>query len=276
MRRAFTLIELLAIVAIIAAMVTSAVISVRSGQTGARLKGTVRDAFATIRHARSMALVSGQPSIITYSTEMDGDEACAKIEVHTAQIFSANAVTRAETLDGETVVIGADGEVVNEKDAERREKRGEKDQTPEPESGDAGGEGMGIGEFLFQPIKAEVLRGIRLKVLKEGDELAEYEEERAKPKISVFSNVDFLLGKFKQAKDESEKKEKEKTEERETPTSTASISEDQEPVSVVWEVNGRTEPHKVWIYPDGKHPEDGLCISVDRFGAAKVLGEGED
>ena len=33
----------------------------------------------------------------------------------------------------------------------------------------------------------------------------------------------------------------------------------QEPVSVVWESNGRVEPHKVWIYADGKKPESGLC-----------------
>ena len=51
---------------------------------------------------------------------------------------------------------------------------------------------------------------------------------------------------------------------------------DQEPVSVVWEVNGRTEPHKVWIFPDGSSPENGLCISIDRFGAAKVLGGDEE
>lgn len=50
----------------------------------------------------------------------------------------------------------------------------------------------------------------------------------------------------------------------------------QEPVSIVWEVNGRTEPHQVWIYRDGSTPEKGLSIKVDRFGGAKVLGLGED
>jgi len=37
------------------------------------------------------------------------------------------------------------------------------------------------------------------------------------------------------------------------------------------------EPHKVWIYADGKKPESGLCIKVDSFGAAKVVsGDGRD
>ena len=51
----------------------------------------------------------------------------------------------------------------------------------------------------------------------------------------------------------------------------------QEPVSIVWETNGRVEPHQVWIYPDGAKPEDGLSIKVDAFGGAKVLaGDGRE
>ena len=57
----------------------------------------------------------------------------------------------------------------------------------------------------------------------------------------------------------------------------ANSDEDQEPVSLVWEANGRCDPHRVWVYLDGKKPESGLCIKVDRFGAAKILsGEEED
>jgi hypothetical protein len=48
-------------------------------------------------------------------------------------------------------------------------------------------------------------------------------------------------------------------------------------VSVVWETNGAVEPHKIWIYPDGKKPEDGLMLNIDSFGAVKVLGgDGRD
>ena len=51
----------------------------------------------------------------------------------------------------------------------------------------------------------------------------------------------------------------------------------QEPVSVVRETNGRVESHQVWVYADGRRPEDGLSIRIDGFGAAKVLsGDGRE
>ena len=54
-------------------------------------------------------------------------------------------------------------------------------------------------------------------------------------------------------------------------------AEGEGPVSIVWETNGRVEPHQVWIYPDGARPEDGLSIRVDRFGGAKVVsGDGRE
>ena len=50
-----------------------------------------------------------------------------------------------------------------------------------------------------------------------------------------------------------------------------------ETVSVVWETNGAVEPHKIWIYPDGKKPEDGLMLNVDQFGGIKVVnGDGRE
>ena len=58
--------------------------------------------------------------------------------------------------------------------------------------------------------------------------------------------------------------------------SSSAKSELQEPVSVVWEVNGRVDPHQVWIYPSGTPPDKGLSIKIDRFGAAKVVGDGGD
>ena len=50
-----------------------------------------------------------------------------------------------------------------------------------------------------------------------------------------------------------------------------------EEVSVVWETNGAVEPHRIWIYPDGKKPEDGLQLNIDSFGGVKVLdGDGRE
>ena len=110
-----------------------------------------------------------------------------------------------------------------------------------------------------------------------GDELLRTEEaeERRANRISVFSNVDYLLGKYKDKKAEEAKAAEES--EAESSSNASFADEDQGPVSLVWEANGRCDPHRVWVYLDGKRPESGLCIKVDRFGAAKILsGEEED
>ena len=254
MRRAFTLIELLVIVAIIGIMVATSVVNIGAGQRAARIRGATRDIFAVIRHARSTALVTQQPSVITYSTVTIDDEVCAKVEINAAKILNADTVQRASTLSGEMVSLydndGSDG--------------------------DSGG--LTVEDVLFAPISTDVVRGIRIKVLKDGEQL-EYadDEAKARPKISVFSNVDYLIGKLKDAKaKEAEAKAKEADEAGLSAVQTIPDSSDQEPVSVVWEVNGRTEPHKVWVFPDGSSPEKGLCISIDRFGAAKVFGGYEE
>ena len=92
----------------------------------------------------------------------------------------------------------------------------------------------------------------------------------------MFSNVDYLLGKYKEKKEEETAAEEEKAAALGAPLSSSLADEDQEPVSVVWEANGRCDPHRVWVYLDGKRPESGLCIKVDRFGAAKVLSGDEE
>jgi len=109
-----------------------------------------------------------------------------------------------------------------------------------------------------------------------GDELIRTEEAEKKSanKISVFSNVDYLLGKYREKK--SEEKAAAEALAESSDAAPSSPDEDQEPVSLVWEANGRCDPHRVWIYLDGKKPESGLCIKVDRFGAAKVLSGEED
>ena len=249
MRRGFTLIELLAIIAIMAAMVAVSVASVRSGQVAARTRGAARDIYATIRHARSRALVTQQPAIITYSTETVDGEVCARIRIDGAKILDSTKAVQAFTLDGERVDTGMDGE-------------------------DDGEGGEAVEDVLFAPIADEVVKGIKIKVLRGGEELEGGEAaEPGRNKISVFSNVDYLLGRFaeREAAKKAEADVEPKAEE------VASESDDrQEPVSVVWEVNGRTEPHRVYVYQDGSKPERGLCIKVDRFGAAKVLAAGED
>ena len=285
MRRGFTLIELLVIVTILATMVTIGVGVISSGQGAARVKGATRDIYAAIRHARSTALVTGQPAIITYSTVVEDGEVMAKIEVHSAKLFETPTdLSAVETLSGEPIK-GADRELVH---IEKAGGDAVDDTKPlaegkSPEDGSAG-KGETIEEILFAPINAEIVKGMRLKAVK-GDEL---ESSGATPvrksRISVFSNVDYLIGKFESAKAEEKKKSAEAAGSEGKAAGAAagkpsSGEEPGEPLSVVWETNGRVDPHQVWVYSDGQRPEDGLLIKVDRFGAAKVLpgdGRGEE
>ena len=270
MRRAFTLIEILVVVAIMGMMVAVAVVSVRSGQDAARVKGAARDIMASVRHARSMALVMMQPTVITYSTKRIGDEICANVEVEGVKLLSSSSSSDlVETLSGE--VIHRDGSAVEDVKGGIKSAEEEKSLL-----GDSGGQTM--EDILFAPVSSDVVKGVRLKVTI-GDELLQVEDaevQKKANKISVFSNVDYLLGKYKEKKSEEKSVEEEKAAALDAPPSSSFADEDQEPVSVVWEANGRCDPHRVWIYLDGRSPESGLCIKVDRFGAAKVLSGDEE
>ena len=265
MRRAFTLIEILTVVAIIAIMVTASVVSIRSGQNAARVKSATRDIFATIRHARSVALITQQPSVITYSTGMVDGEVCAKVEIVTAKLLDDLSAKEATTLAGDVVRIGG-GDAATE----------EKGKDGEPTADDGGGQS--VADILFAPISSEVVKGLRLKVTKGAETLADEEmsADQRKSMISAWGTASGIIESYKKSQEKlaAEKAAKE-TEEADAANETAA-SENQEPVSVVWEVNGRTEPHRVWIYRDGSSPEKGLSIKVDRFGAAKVIGLGEE
>ncbi len=263
-RRAFTLIELLTIVAIIAVMVAVAVASVGSGRRVARIRGATRDVFATIRQARSVALVTQQASVVTYSSvEVDG-ETCARVVLDSVRLMSSKNSSVVQTLGGETVDL-ADPNGVAEKEAA---KGGE---TAETGSAASGG-GETIEEILFAPVDEEVFRGIAIKVVT-GEEALEQDEDVRQAANSAFSNVDSLIGRYKEAKRQAEKK----SEASEEPADAKPAADGtQEPVRIAWEPNGRCEPHQVWIYPSGSDPESGLSIKVDRFGAAKVISPWED
>lgn len=275
MRRGFTLIELLVICVILATMVSIGVGSIRAGQGAARVKGATRDIFGAIRHARSTALVTGQPAIVTYSTENVDGEVMAKVEITSAKLFdSAVDRSKVQTLGGE--LPGAHGrELVHiEGSSAKPFADGGAKTADGAASGDAAGGGETVEEILFAPMSADVVKGMRLKVLKGEGELAGADAGR-KTKISVFSNVDYLIGRFNAAKAAAREKAAEAS--GGAAADAAPPDEPQEKVDVVWESNGRVEPHKVWVYADGQRPEDGLMIRIDRFGAAKVLrGDGKD
>ena len=260
MRKAFTLIEILVVVAIIAITISVSMLGMGAGTAAARLRGTSRDAFATIRQARSLALVTGRPCVLTY-VDSSGEGSSARIDITAAKLVSSQAA-EVQTLSGETRRIGGDA-------------------GDGAADGESSGGGEKIEEILFSPVDSEVLKDVRIKVEKEGDAgYGDVPEAKAKSKISAFSNVDYLLGKFAESRKEeggaadSDGAGKEDGPDAAAPPQDAAGKG--ETVSVVWEANGRCEPHKVWIYPAGSGRERGVRIEVDRFGAAKIVGAGED
>lgn len=262
--RGFTLIELLVIIAIIGVMAGVGVASVRAGQGAARVKGATRDVFAAIRHARSQALVSQQPVVVTYSVETDEGEPVATVKMDGVKLF-ASEVDRSK-------IQKITGGYLPPREGEAAENA---------EAKEAGG--SVVADLLITPINTEVVRGMRLKVVK-GEELEQ--TAAAKPRVSVFSNVDYLLKRYQEA---SAQKASEDAAKKAATTAAAGDSaaakdgdgagteEAQAPVSIVFDATGRVDPHQVWVYADGQRPEDGLSIRIDRFGGAKVLsGDGRE
>jgi type II secretory pathway pseudopilin PulG len=254
-RRGFTLLELLVIIGIISTMVAVSVLSVRQGQGAARLQGSARDLLATIRHARSVAMTSEEPSIITYSTESVDGEVCAKIEITSSKKLSGTGVSVAETLGGRTVELDPDSGL-------------------DGEEGGGSFSGITAGDIMFAPVSEDILRGVRLKVEFGGEEEAPTRGGMKRSNVSIFSNVEFLLGRYDDAKKSAaaEKKAAEASgEDGGGSASKPEVEELQEPVRAVWQVNGRCDPHRVWVYLDGTEREKGLVVDVDMFGAARVL-----
>ena len=96
-----------------------------------------------------------------------------------------------------------------------------------------------------------------------------------KSRISVFSNVDFLRSQSRAveaartAKPGEESGESKDKPDGEGDTSVAA----QEPVSIVYETNGRCQPHRIKVWKDGTDEDSGLTVTVDRFGKTKVEDE---
>lgn len=281
----FTLIELLVICAILATMVGIGVGSIMSGQGMARVKGATRDVYAAIRHARSTALVTGQRVLVNYSNETIDDEPAVKIEVVAAKIMSADGERPQATPyyvkdykelpQSNRAQKGQELVHIRGSDAKAFASEGESGNVSSADGGET------LEEILFSPMDASVVKGMRILVKKNDEALSDETAEQTRSRISVFSNVDYLLNRYKEAKSDAAAKgegkgEGEFSSAKATETK-GSVNDMNEEVSVVWETNGAVEPHKIWIYPDGKKPEDGLMLNIDSFGAVKVLdGDGRE
>ena len=269
------------VVAIIGLVLTMGISSISAGKRAARVKGAARDVHAAVRHARSVALVTGQRVLVNFSNVTVDDEVMAKVEVVSAKIINSDA-NRPEPQPYY---------VMEYKELAQRAKAGEeyelvhirKSGEKEGAKAESSGEGETIEEYLFSPMSEEAVLGMRILVKKGDDELTDETDVQARSRISVFSNVDYLQDRYKEAKADSAKAESEAEvggrggEKNNAGKVSGSVNDMDGEVSVVWETNGAVEPHRIWIYPDGGKPEDGLLLDVDRFGAIKVLnGDGKE
>lgn len=250
------MIELLVVIAVIAMMATVAVMNVRTGQRNARIKGAARNVFAVIRNARSRALVTQIPVIVTYDNVKDGEEWSADIKVESKQLFQPSGApvgtlsgyplpeAVAEAFEPAAEPAGKDGD--------------EEDRTDDPFT-----------------ISYEVVRGVCVKAVIEDDQADGASAGGNRSRISVFSTADYLKKKFSSTSGAEDKSSTSEASKKDVSAGEAADTGKPDPVSVVWETNGRTDPHRVWVYADGASPESGIQIVVDRFGAAKTLEGGE-
>ena len=263
MRRAFTLIELLVVIGIMGLMVTVGVVGIRAGKSRSQLAGATRDILALVRQARAIALITQQPSVITYSNVPLEDENSIRVEVKSEKLFNDGAAAKAEvrTLGGKLVGGASKDEMpgLTEGDAEKTDVEG----------------GETLNDVLSPQLALDIAKGLKLKVEK-GEEQAvavSADGKVYKSAISVFSTLEYVSAKYADKKKDEDEKSKAKSEE---PPGGAAEDEMTEPVSVVWQTNGRTDPHTVWIYPDGSLPDKGLSIVIDKFGGCQVSQWAED
>lgn len=265
MRRAFTLIELLVIIGILAAVTGMAAISVRRNQDAVRLRVASRAAFASVRLARSTALVTQKPSVLTFSTVQAGESGAwqSKITIESANIIDKSAPAGGRTLDGEWINFGEDSAGADGADAD---------------AADSGG-GESVQEILFKPVEKEVLKDVCIKVEMDRDDtlpMADGEADEARTsRISIYSNVDYLLGRYREKQAAAAAEAAKAADAQAAETGTPAVRDETEECSIAWQVNGRCEPHRIRIYEPGADPRDGWLIRVDRFGAAKVYAPGE-
>ena len=242
----FTLVELLVVVAIIAIMLSTAALSVGSGTTAVRMKNAVRSVWQLSGYARTMALLRQHAVVVTYSEVWEGDTFVkSKIEVKAGSEISTPTAEQSSTVARSIFDPEAEAPALEE-------------ETDEDSADSVVQEGMEEKAFEFPDVRLKVeLRG------EEGD----YQNEKKKA-VSAFSNVDYLLGRNKQKQDSKDEKAGGKGSGA-SDDEEESKQETREPVSIVFETNGRCEPHRILVWKDGKDEDTATVLEVDRFGAMK-------
>lgn len=249
-KQGFTLVELLVVVAIIAVMLSTAALSVGSGTASVRMKNAVRSVWQLSGYARTMALLRQHAVVVSYTEVWEGDEFVksqievkAGSEVSTPEVESSSSVARS--------IFDPDAELP-----------ALEEETDEDSAENIVQEGLEARAYEFPDV--------HVKVEFLGEE--GFSQSGKKKAVSVFSNVDYLLGRGKVAKEEgatargtraSDDKDDKKQEMR-------------EPVNIVFETNGRCEPHRILVWKEGQDEDAATVLEVDRFGAIKNPEEDDD
>ena len=253
-RRGFTFIELLAVVMIIAVMLSAAVVSVASGTKATRMRNAVRSVWKLSGYARTMALLRQHPVVVTYSEEWDGAEfSKSKIEV-TAGTDSVSDAPKISTEPARSIY----------------------DPEAEPPAPELGEEEESDENAVAEGTDddAHEFPGVRVKVEILGEDGKPFDGDENSSSISYFSNVDALLRRKKSASSDGASEDGRNASAsggRDAPE-----REEHEPVSIVFETNGRCVPHRIKVWRDGQDEREATVLEVDRFGAIKNPEDEED
>ena len=264
MRRAgFTLIEIMIVAGIIGIMLASAVMSVASGRGAAKVKEATRGVVQLSRYASSLALLRQRPVVITFHKK-------GKVEVRISSeaTGSGEKGTPADPIylevNGQTTQTAAEIAAELAEDASEESSESSSSNKKEENNGffytrqalnpdelakeDAEGEYEGVEltvEVLGEdgePLPPEIAASLSLK----------QPEREKKPAFEVFNSLDL------HAEDEDEK----------------TSDDDEPPVSVTYETNGRVNPHRIIVrLQDASATDDGFAVNISRSGKATV---GED
>ncbi|MBR1871206.1 MAG: prepilin-type N-terminal cleavage/methylation domain-containing protein [Kiritimatiellae bacterium] len=249
-RSGFTLIELLIIVAVIGAMLAMAVGSVTAGMETSQMAAAGRTVVQFVRHARTVALLQQRPCVITYADGGDGEDAAVVIKVELQADASGDQVQSVKNVY--LPAYDDDEEAFDSDNAKGKRADGLADV-------------MNFMEKRFE--------GLRIRVEKLGMDGKAYDSNEGKSAISVFSNVDYLLAETRRRRAEEERKRSGKNDDPfdDSGDHASGDAAAEEPVSITYEPNGRTEAHRVTLYRPGTDPDaDGLTIEVDLFGKPVV------
>ncbi len=243
-RRGFTLVELLVVVLIIGLMLATAALSVGAGTASAQMKNAVRSVWHLSGYARTMALLRQHPVVVTYTEVWEGNDFIkSQIEV--------KAGSEQTSQDTEMSTRAARSIYDPEAELPTLDLEEEEESASDAVSDEADEAGQ---EFANIHVKVEL-----------GEEgLSRYGKKKT---VSVFSNVDFLLGRNKQESDD--KSAAGGTSSRASDDDEVSRQEKREPVSIVFETNGRCTPHRILVWKDGQDERSATVLEVDRFGTIK-------